>query len=552
MSDTPFKKHTKGKRSPGHRKRSMLTRDPISGWNKKDKRKLPLSETFIPHSQLFTPLALFVLCLAIRLILLRHGFDHQDAYREAVAGIQYATEGTIGGYGWNDPLNIYLTALAYTLSEISHVAHDTLCNALSALLASLGVLAFYFFTTNLVNRRVAIFVAMALILSPFHLEHSVYFIHGNVELAFFLITLYVLQLVVIKTKNVNKRKEVFLYILFGIGFGLQIASRSISGVLVLPLFAYVCFYYRKGKRLKDFISFAAVSFVSCAATCFIIFPTQIVQEYFEQGNQIFGQYNIAYFLPSTIGTIFVHAISVPLLITYAVSVTYLISRRKFNIIVLSLILILPYCLCYGGLGGAPERYFLCTLPFVLLPVSVSCDLILSRAKRSALKDDFRRKGKRSDTIVDLSNGRMFLYVVLAVGIAIMPWFGKRYGGHLGKIITNSRQNDRKIVSEKVGTSVGKNLVLVVADEPMIQYYNHRNPPETFYILEKKNPYEISVSQEKLVEAMERIKTGEPVYMTTYALNVLKDTNLKYDLTTIWEYGNYALYRINTMYVEQSL
>ena len=549
MSKKASGKQKKGKRPPAVRKKSRPTHDSTSRIDKKDVRKYSLPAALTVHSRIGIPVVLFVMCLSIRLFLLRQGFDHQDAYREALAGIRYATDGTIGGYGWNDPLNIYLTAFAYNISEIVNIAHDTLCNSLSALVASLGLICFYFFTKNLVNQTTAIFVTLVLILSPFHLEHSVYFVHGNIELAFFLVALYLLQIAFIKTGEADKRKDILLYVLFGIGFGLLIASRVISGVLVLPLFAYMCFHYRKGKRLKDFALFAVISFLFCALTCLAIFPTEIVQEYLQQGNQIIGQYSIAHFFPITIGTIFVNAISVPLLITYAFSLLYLIFKRAFNIVSLSLFLVLPYCLFYGGLGGAPERYFLCTLPFILIPVSVSCDLLLSKGKRIALKNDPRRKVKRTDHTADMSVSRVCIYFVLIVGIAIIPWFGKRYEGHLGRLITNSRQNYRKVVSEKVGTSAGKNLVLVVADEPMIQYYNHRNPPETFYVFEKKNPYDISVPQEKLEEAMVRIQRGESVYMTTYALNVLKDTNLKLDYTTVWRYGNYALYKINQMYVE---
>ena len=318
---------------------------------------------------------------------------------------------------------------------------------------------------------------------------------------------------------------------------------------MLPLFAYICFYYRKGKRVKDFLLFVVVSFLSCASTVLIIFPKQIVQEFFEKGSQVFGQYDIVYFFPITIGKTFVNAISVPLLIIYAVSGAYLIWKRKFSIMLISLIIILPYCLFYAGLSGAPERYFLCTLPFILLPMCAACDRLLSKEIRMRSKGDFRGKKKRLDSAGEFGSRRILTYVVLAVVIAIIPWFGKRYDGHLGKLMRHSRQDHLKIASEKVGRSVGKNLVLVVADEPMIHYYNRRNPPRTAYVYEKKNPYEITVAQDKLEEAIERIQAGEPVYMTTYALNVLEDTNLKLHYTTVWEYGNYALYKITEMYVE---
>ena len=117
------------------------------------------------------------------------------------------------------------------------------------------------------------------------------------------------------------------------------------------------------------------------------------------------------------------------------------------------------------------------------------------------------------------------------------------------MIFHSKHNTYRIVSEKVGRDVGNNLVLVFYDEPMIQYYNYRNPPETFYVLEKKGSGEVDVPKEKFANAMYRIESGKPVYITTYAVNILQHSKVKFDLTKLWQYTSYALYRINKIYLE---
>ena len=218
MSKKPFKGRTKEKRSSAGGKKPTLRHDSVSVTDKKNAATYALTHRVTAHSRILIPLVFFAICLIVRLLLLRKGFDHQDAYREALTGIKYATDGTIGGYGWSDPFNVYLTALAYAISEIFASAHATVCNAISAVLASLGVLAFYFFTRSLINLGTAILVTTALIFSPFHLEHSVYFVHGNIELAFFLISLYLLQRTLIKRRSSKKE------ILFCFPFSLELHS----------------------------------------------------------------------------------------------------------------------------------------------------------------------------------------------------------------------------------------------------------------------------------------------------------------------------------------
>ena len=110
----------------------------------------------------------------------------------------------------------------------------------------------------------------------------------------------------------------------------------------------------------------------------------------------------------------------------------------------------------------------------------------------------------------------------------------------------SENRTYRIVSEKIGKDVGGNLVLVYTDEPMIQYYNYANPPETLYIIERKENEFIYVPLEKITKAIQRIETGRPVYLSTYALKMLRHTNLNFafHLTKLWEDAGYSLYRIN--------
>ena len=501
--------------------------------------------------KIIIPLAFFLLCLILRLLLLRQGFDQQDAYREALSGMKYVTEGIVGGYGWNDPLNVHLTAFAYRISEMTQIEHETMCNLISAVLASFGVIAFYFFAKNLTNLRTSILITVALIFSPFHIEHSVYFIHGNIELAFFLLSLFLLHTALTKKRSDKTRKIFWMYILFGIGFGLQVSSRVISGILVLPLFVYMCVYYRKNNTLKDFLQLATFFLVSFVLTCVLFFPPQIVKDILTAGGTVVGEYNVSSNFYSAIVLVFFNTISKLLLIVCAASLVYLIWKKKYNIVVLSVIIVLSYCAFYAGLPGVPSLYFLCTLPFILLSICYCGDLILSRGGSPSSKGDKKRRKeevKRHGLFAD-DHVNPVAFLIIMVIITVMPWFGRTYKGLWSRMVFHSKNNTYRIISERIGRDVGNDMVLVYYDEPMIQYYNYRNPPETFYVLKRSDVGEVDIPREKLADAMTRIETGQDVYITTYAVNILKHSRVKFDLKELWQFANYSLYKIHKIYLE---
>ena len=496
------------------------------------------------------PILLLLSCFMIRFLLLREGLGHPDAYREALSGMDYATKGAVGGYGWNDPLNIYLAAYAYHLSGVMPIRHDALCNLLSVIIASLGVLAFYFFVKTFLNLRTAVFVAAALILSPFHIEHSVYFNHGNTELAFFLLTVFVLQCALKSYTTRKKTVSMCLCIVCGIVTGLFISSRSISGLLILPLLTYLFIVYGHQIKFKDLLIGVGIIGLFCSVTCLFIFPPQIVGVLLGRGERVLKGYQFLRNFQSAIALVFVQAISKPLLILYLVSLLYVAFRRRFGIIIISFCVVVPYCFFYAGLPGAPSRYFLCTLPFVLLPVCYAGDSILLHLRSDPPQSlDAQSTQHRTLSRLRIGDGiNVGAIALLLLVVALSPWFDRAYHGHFNTLRYLTENDSYRIVSERIGRDVGENMMLVHTDKPMIQYYNYENPPEFQYIIESRDGEFLYVPLDIITKAIRRIDAGQPIYMSTYAMKMLRHTNLNFafHMTKLWEMAGYTLFRINSI------
>ena len=166
----------------------------------------------------------------------------------------------------------------------------------------------------------------------------------------------------------------------------------------------------------------------------------------------------------------------------------------------------------------------------------------------SFEKNIMKKAQESRKFKFLSESRMNvpLYILIGILISVMPLFGSEYKNCLKVLIVQSQYNYPKFISERVAIDVGENLLLVYTDEPRLKYYNRKKPLETLYILKEiKSGYYV-FHQDRLETAINRVRTGSPVYITNMALQLLQYSNLKHDVTRLWHFGDIALYRINSL------
>ncbi len=460
------------------------------------------------------PLLIAAISLLIGLFFIRPNMGEPDSYREALSAFKYIDEGVYSSY-WDHPLTMYVFVAATRLSLAFGWRQTAVLNTLAVLFGSLSVWPFYQLVRRLVNWQTAAFASTALILSPAFIQFSTYLSHEVVGFAFALWSLYLFE------RTLAERSRLAATA-FGFSFGATWAARPNGAMFIGPPLLALLFHGARKSRPADtgkLLLFALLGVFVCLIAVYR--PALVTHLASKSGSFLFTYYELGRYIKSTT-LIAVQSLTPALVVLAAAGCSVLVVRRKFFIALFAGVWISAAYLFYTGMYSM-HRYFLVLLPPCLLLCFAGADELdaLFAAGR-------RRFGHVAKAAV----------VVLLLLAALAP--------SLPDLLYLRSVNDDEVASREIGKLVGRNLLFTTSSEPMIQYYNRENPPETVYLVTEYSPGKVAMRTDALRLAQERLREGRPVFATGELIRHFQLPGIDATFEPVWQYKSLRLFRLTRL------
>lgn len=457
------------------------------------------------------PLLIAAVSFLIGLFFIRPNMGEPDSYREALSALKYIDEGVYSSY-WDHPLTMYVFVAATRLALALDWSQTAVLNTLAVLFGSFSVWPFYRLVQRLVNRQTAAFASAALVLSPAFIQFSTYLSHEVVGFAFALWSLCLFE------RTLARRSRI-VAIAFGLSFGATWAARP-NGALFIgpPLLALL--FHRTGKnKLLDtgkLLLFALLGVLGCLVVVYR--PALVTHLASKSGSFLFTYYEFGRYIEST-SLIALQSLTPALAVLTAAGCVVLVVRRKFFIALFAGVWILAAYLFYIGMYSM-HRYFMVLLPPCLL---------LCFAGANELDALFPAGQRRFRHVAKAAVVSLLLIAALAP--------------RLPDLLYVRKVNDDEVASREIGELVGRNLLFTTSSEPMIQYYNRENPPETVYLVTEYTPGKVVMRTDALHLAQERLREERPVFVTGELIGHFPRVGIDATFELVWEYKSLRLFRL---------
>lgn len=460
------------------------------------------------------PLLIAAISFLIGLFFIRPNMGEPDSYREALSAFLYIDEGVYASY-WDHPLTMYVFVAATRLALAFDWSQTAVLNTLAVLFGSFSVWPFYQLVRRLVNWQTAAFSSTALILSPAFIQFSTYLSHEIVGFAFALWSLFLFE------RTLAERSRIAATV-FGFSFGATWAARPNGAMFIAPPLLALLFHGAGKFRLSDagkLLMFASLGLLGCLIVVYR--PALVTHLASKSGSFLFTYYELGRYARSTT-LIALQSLTPALVVLTAAGCGVLVMRRKLFIALFAGVWISTAYLFYIGMYSM-HRYFLVLLPPCLLLCFAGADQL---------------------DILFAAGQRRFRHVAKAVAVSLL--LIAALAPSLPDLLYVRNVNDDAVASREIGKLVGPNLLFTTSSEPMIQYYNRENPPETVYLVTEYSPGKVVMRTDALHLAQERLREGRPVFATGELIRHFQLLGIDATFELVWEYKSLRLFRLTGM------
>lgn len=410
---------------------------------------------------------------------------------------------------------------------------------LSAFLGSLALIPIFLFLRQVASPWSAFFSCLALALSPYYLRYTTYYIHEVPGFFFFHLILYLTSV------SFEKRKAL-LYLSFGLAMGALASLRVPSALLLLPLLIFLVLWKKMYQRPREVMKLLSFSFLGFLGMVLLLFWPQPIRSaflgrastYFSITYSLFGHAGVA-------TRLFLNEVSPPLLLAFLGAVAYLFFKKQYFIGLLSLTWVVPIYLFYTGVAFQGARYggrfFLCSLPGLILPVFYAAEVLVREDVKSLVRlPELSRRAQRG--LLLFAQGLLLLLLFFRPFIAQLPMF---------HVLSNFDPN--AFIAEKVMEVAHDNLILVGSIEPLLHYYAFPQEPDTFYLTGGRDGGKtFYIKEEGIRLAQERLRDGQQVYITDDALACLHAfSSYRAEVIQAWQWRAFLVYRLVKVEKEDS-
>jgi hypothetical protein len=291
----------------------------------------------------------------------------------------------------------------------------------------------------------------------------------------------------------------------------------------MPALLVLFLHERPRLKAADVGRFLVLALLGFGACLLLVHRPETVLRFFARLNVWFGTYyEVGRFIGRTTGTA-LESLTPALVMATLVGLAALIAFRGFFVAILGSVWILTVYLFYAGMDICRLKFFLVVLPPCLLLTFAGADRI----------DDWIR--------LKFGRARHFVKVVVLVLL-----LAGSLGPNLPDLLYIRKVNDDKIVAETVGAVVDGELLFVTSMEPMIQYYNRANPPETAYAVDQVDPDTLSINAEAIHLAQQRLSEGRPVFAMDVVIPHLQHVGIEMDYELASEYKSVRMFRFTRL------
>ena len=461
------------------------------------------------------PIIFVVLYFLVGLFFRRPDMGDPDSYRQALSAFAYVEEGIYSAY-WDFPLTMYVFVFGTYLADWLGLYQLAVLNTLAVALGAASVWPVYQLVRGLVSPRAAPFAAAAYVLSPTLIRYSTYLSHEIVGFAFAIWSVYLFERALARDDRVTP-------FAFGLFFGAAFAARTNGAAFIVPPLL-VLLFREKGRFKPREVGKLALFSLLGFALCLLIAhrPDTMLRFKARMDVWFFTYYEIGQFVVRTTRTAF-QSLTPALVAAAAAGACALLLFRKRFVALLCAVWIMTVYMFYVGMDICRLKFFLVLVPACMLLVFAGAHEIDSRLPLGRKRDLHAAK---------------LVAVLVLVLLSLMP--------SLPELMYVRKSKDDERIAKGIGGVVGRELLFTTSLKPMIEYYNHDDPPETIYLITELRPGKLTVDIEALRDAQLRLREGRPVFATGIIVDFFEHLAVDFEAEPVWEYGTQRLFRLTRL------